>query len=561
MRIIFSCIVWLMLAQSIAAQEFDERKSDWPANCTITGTVMIGGGDRVSDDVIERFVRKSRDQQIVLLDLSADGMSDSQKEALDPAHTMRIPGKRSAKKESIESQCKKIRKMFADESTDSDGDFSIWIHADHRLHHNQRAVLLTIKPEILNATRMGGTVFASQSIASSLGQFEIVGGQFFGDPSVPLIVSGLGVLPDTVVETDYQKDNRTRLLAVLAAHPRCIGIGIENDALIELNGRKVMVIGDGSATAVLMANERLPIQTKSLAGVDPTKRINPYRSMIDLTAWRRQAIDRTLEPFPAEQPRTPHVENGTLFIIGGGGTPRGLMDQFVKAAGGDEAKLVYVPCLESESTSRRDQRLIRQWNQMGVQSASILHTKDRAKADSDEEFLAPLKDATGIWFGGGRQWNFSDSYYGTRAHRLMKEVLQRGGAIGGSSAGASIQARYLARANPLGNFDIMAAGYERGGLGFISGIAIDQHFSQRGRQKDMTQLVDRYPQILGVGIDESTALIVRKSVGEIVGRGKVFFYKRKQQVVDGEDDFIALEAGQKFDLAKRVLIKDDSAEE
>ena len=60
--------------------------------------------------------------------------------------------------------------------------------------------------------------------------------------------------------------------------------------------------------------------------------------------------------------------------------------------------------------------------------------------------------------------------------------------------------------------------------------------------------------MLGVGIDESTALVVRKSVGEIVGRGKVFFYDRNQPVVEGEDDFVALEAGQKFDLAKRIVI-------
>ena len=119
-----------------------------------------------------------------------------------------------------------------------------------------------------------------------------------------------------------------------------------------------MVIGDGAATALLMANERMPIRKKKLAGIDPTKRVNPYRQMIDLTAWRRQAIDRTLEQFPAERPRKPFVDNGTLFIVGGGGTPRGLMEQFVKAAGGDEAKLIYVPCLQSERTSRRDLRLL-----------------------------------------------------------------------------------------------------------------------------------------------------------------------------------------------------------
>ena len=160
------------------------------------------------------------------------------------------------------------------------------------------------------------------------------------------------------------------------------------------------------------------------------------------------------------------------------------------------------------------QRTIDMWKKMGVKHATFIHTKDRNKSNTDEEFMAPLKDATGIWFGGGRQWNMSDSYYGTKSHKLMKEVLKRGGVVGGSSAGASIQARYLARATPNENFDIMAPGYERGGLGFISGVAIDQHFSQRKRQKDMTQLVNKYPQMLGIGIDEATAIIVQKIEGK-----------------------------------------------
>ena len=139
----------------------------------------------------------------------------------------------------------------------------------------------------------------------------------------------------------------------------------------------------------------------------------------------------------------------------------------------------------------------------------------------------------------------------------MLDVLDRGGVVGGSSAGASIQGEYLARANPVANFDIMAPGYERG-LGFISGVAIDQHFSQRRRQKDMTRLVDTYPQLLGIGLDESTAIVVQKSEAKVVGRGRVFFYDRNQPVVSGEDDFIALSAGQKFDLAKRKLIEEEN---
>ena len=138
----------------------------------------------------------------------------------------------------------------------------------------------------------------------------------------------------------------------------------------------------------------------------------------------------------------------------------------------------------------------------------------------------------------------------------MKAVVQRGGVVGGSSAGASIQARYLARATPIGNFRIMASGYERGGLGFIAGVAIDQHFSQRGRQKDMTGLVNTWPQLLGIGIDESTAIIVHKSQAEVTGRGNVFFYDRTQPVIKGAADYVALPAGSIYDLAIRVVIID-----
>jgi cyanophycinase len=142
---------------------------------------------------------------------------------------------------------------------------------------------------------------------------------------------------------------------------------------------------------------------------------------------------------------------------------------------------------------------------------------------------------------------------------MMKAVVQRGGVVGGSSAGASIQARYLARATPIGNTSIMAPGYERGGLGFISGVAIDQHFTQRGRQKDMTQLIKRHPQLLGIGLDEATAIIVQKSRAEVVGNGKVYFYDSEQPasaVQLDQPDYVALPAGSSYDLARRQVLVD-----
>ena len=128
-----------------------------------------------------------------------------------------------------------------------------------------------------------------------------------------------------------------------------------------------------------------------------------------------------------------------------------------------------------------------------------LHTRDRRTAD-DPAFSELLTTAGGVWFGGGRQWRFVDAYEGTLTERRFHEVLARGGAVGGSSAGASIQGEYMPRGHPLGNTVVAAEGYERG-FGFLPGVAVDQHFFARKRTADMTGLMKLYPHILGVGID------------------------------------------------------------
>ena len=374
--------------------------------------------------------------------------------------------------------------------------------------------------------------------------------------------TGLNLIPDCVVETEFSgsADDQNRLLNVLKNHPRCVGIGLAPNSLLVLSGRRARVAGKGTAKFLLAPNDRDPLRAQTIRPGSAGRSRNLDSTLIDLMQWRRAAIDRTLDPFPAAKPNKPFVENGMLMIVGGGGIPRGLMRQFIEAAGGkDHAKLVFIPCAESETVGKT-QRMVISWKRAGVKHATYIHTKDRNQSNTDEKFHASLKDATGIWFGGGRQWNFSDSYYGTKTHQLMKDVLKRGGVVGGSSAGASIQANYLARATPIGNSQIMAFGYERGGLGFISGVAIDQHFSQRRRHNDMTQLVNTHPQLLGIGIDESTAIIVQKSKAKVVGRGKVHFYDRTQPVVPGKPDFIALGQGAEYDLAEREVLEKTEAE-
>lgn len=524
----------------LAAQAFDESFAIWPVDLKIGGTIIAGGKNVPSDESARIFLNAAGPNPSVVLirlgDPSASSWAELKKqfETLDAFEIVEVPEEQS--------------KISLEEVETIKNSNAIWISSADKLSNDQTTLLdqwLAMASLIVDE---GGVLCLSGVAVEALGQFQR---DEHDDQVTTRNASNL--IPNTLIMTGYHDTHhRSAMLSGLAAHPRCVGIGIEDNAAIVLSGRKIRVIGDGQATFRLMANEHQPLRLQ-IVGKRQSRRSSPYETTVDLTAWRRDAIERTVEPFPSVSPPIPVVENGTLVIVGGGGMPRGLMARFVELAGGENARIVFVPCTETETLSR-DPSMIAIWKKLGVASAVVLHTKDRNQANSDEAFLAPLKDATGIWFGGGRQWNLADSYYGTRAHQMMKQVLARGGVVGGSSAGASIQASYLCRANPVANFDIMAPGYERG-LGFIGGIAIDQHFSQRGRQKDMTQLVNRYPQLLGIGIDESTALIVKKSNAEIVGRGKVHFYDRTQPVVPGSDDFLALEAGDWFDLAQRKVVE------
>jgi len=106
------------------------------------------------------------------------------------------------------------------------------------------------------------------------------------------------------------------------------------------------------------------------------------------------------------------------------------------------------------------------------------------------------------------------------------------------------------RGDPLGNQVVMAEGYERG-FGFLKGVAIDQHLTQRNRLDDLSSVVKRFPQLLGIGLDESTGILVRKSKAVVLGDNAVFF-------LDPDADAESrLEAGEIYNLATRKIIKSD----
>ena len=133
--------------------------------------------------------------------------------------------------------------------------------------------------------------------------------------------------------------------------------------------------------------------------------------------------------------------------------------------------------------------------------------------------MKPLLDADAVWFDGGRQWNCVDSYMNTRTLTEFRNVLERGGVIAGSSAGATIQGDYLVRGDTSGP-DVMMTTEpnHQHGFAFLRKSAIDQHINARNRWDDLIPVIKKYPNLLGIGLSEDTAIVVTGDKFEVIGR-------------------------------------------
>jgi len=241
-------------------------------------------------------------------------------------------------------------------------------------------------------------------------------------------------------------------------------------------------------------------------------------------------------------------EKGTLVIVGGAMQDPTIITRFIELAGGPDAPIVIVPTAgEADEDYHEFCPCLRQWREHGARNLTVLHTRDRAVADS-EAFVRPIREARGVFFAGGRQWRLADSYLDTRTHRELAALLERGGVVGGSSAGASILSSFMVRGDTKGNEQMI--GDHTVGFGFLRNAAIDQHLLRRNRQFDMLEVIDKHPQLLGIGLDEDTAIVVRGDQFDVIGRSYVVVYSDKP-VVGANGRFYFMGAGDRFDMKTR----------
>ncbi len=258
---------------------------------------------------------------------------------------------------------------------------------------------------------------------------------------------------------------------------------------------------------------------------------------------------------------------GALVIAGGGQlTGTGIMERFIELAGGENARIVVVPTAggnlgrDGTPTVYDVERVLGGWKARGLTNVHMLHTHDRAIANTDS-FAAVLRDADAVWFNGGRQWNIVDSYAETLTYRLFHEVLARGGVIGGSSAGATIQGTYLVRGAVAGPQIMMTdEPNHQDAFNFLRRSAIDQHVDTRDRWNDLIAVMDRFPEYIGLGISEGTAVVVQGDTFEVIGKAVVAVHNRLGSREVPEPPFLKLSAGSRYDMRARVVLNADDRE-
>ena len=252
------------------------------------------------------------------------------------------------------------------------------------------------------------------------------------------------------------------------------------------------------------------------------------------------------------QPPSHGPKKGYLLITGGA-TQAPDFQRFIEMSGGKNARIVVIPT--ASVTKPTDQATLQTQYCTGPKSpfaqvnCTVIHTTDRAVANSPE-FVAPLKTATGIWLEGGRHWRLADAYLDTLTLKEIFAELDRGGTVGGGSAGATIQGSYMVRgsSNPDDNTIMMAPGHEIG-FGLFTNVTIDQHVDVRHRENDLAAVIKAHPDLLCLGLDQSTSMTIHGDTLTVNGPKRVAVWDGKDH--DGKG-YYYLRTGDKLNTATRI---------
>lgn len=197
----------------------------------------------------------------------------------------------------------------------------------------------------------------------------------------------------------------------------------------------------------------------------------------------------------------------TLMPIGGAMDKEDarIMREFVRRAGGKRARIVILP--QASALEETGQTYVRQCPELGAKEALALEFRHRQEADAPHNLQA-IRRATGIFFTGGAQMRIAHLIGGTKFEDELLRAYQRGCIVAGTSAGASILSKTMIAYGKSGPTPRERIVQFSAGLGFTDKFTFDQHFRQRDRLGRLMYAVACHPGMLGIGLDEDTAVIV-----------------------------------------------------
>ncbi|MDO5503001.1 MAG: cyanophycinase [Actinomycetia bacterium] len=252
----------------------------------------------------------------------------------------------------------------------------------------------------------------------------------------------------------------------------------------------------------------------------------------------------------------------TLLIIGGAEDRVGkatLLRRFCRLAGGRRSRLVVIP---TASSFQEEVALAYEeaFTRIGAPAPTVVNPDSRADAH-DPDCVAAIDAATGIFMTGGSQLRLSQFFPGTPVGAALHRAHARGAVVGGTSAGASIMSQFMISMGAEGTTPRQRTSQLTAGLGLIDGVVIDQHFGQRNRYGRLMSVIASSPHLIGIGIDENTAIEVTGSRFTVLGAGVVYVLDARAAVTDFPDVrkgapmlvsgavVHSLPAGSTFDLA------------
>ncbi|GAA1745764.1 cyanophycinase [Nostocoides vanveenii] len=264
---------------------------------------------------------------------------------------------------------------------------------------------------------------------------------------------------------------------------------------------------------------------------------------------------------------SPAVPLQKLLIIGGAEDRVGkakILRRFVKLAGGKAARIVIIPTASSfqdEVVAAYGQVFAR----FGATGCAIVNPRTRSEAD-DASLVQALDEATGVFMSGGNQLKLSQIFAGTACGEAILRAHRRGAVVGGTSAGASIMSEFMISLGDESVTPRQRTSQLTHGLGLLDGVIVDQHFAQRQRYGRLMSIVASSPNLIGIGIDEDTAIEVTDNRElTVIGRGAAYVLDCRRAITDAPEARTgapllvsgaivhSLPAGATFDITKLML--------